>query len=924
MQSRLLLATIGFTLLTGCFSHLNQLPDGRHQCDWTDWAFCRRPYDPRSNAKCDPVMAAARQLTVIEDDLRRDGTITIKRPDVWGDRNLMSSLQEFDQLLAQRTEIFSETVQAYIARSDQAELSSSTGIGTSSEGPIPEADRAKAEELAVNARLTDLIKLLGNTQEQKMAAGVEPTELARQHATYIDVCQALRRRHVGDDTCRAAGYALYKFRIPVSVLPGRETSEGHAAVVSIRARLQVDDANLRYTFPKLVVADAVDLLAPIVRQIWNKKQEETKCTPPVCEAPKGEGSAPKYSRPPVDTPLTITDAVDVLGEPTVYSIKEFVKRQFAETSSNQDAPSELEIREAMFRILGQAYSIVEQENECGLTPLALGYCDRNCEQNCVHAAADDLQHGRRNENAQTQWQCQFRERWLMSETEAPTCYWPDACWAVALQAGILDINLKRIVKELQSRGSMSEADATAVDGIYFFPTAHVATGCSPASRYWQTIIKETFPLSVFAIDPQVEEQNVYDAFTRRRELQLALAYNVANSRFNLEEKLKFSRQLGLDQADIDLNRTAVGFSHGHDTFGWYFYPRVQAPPVESTNIGAVTRMIWSTGPTENYDIRHRKLEPGMRECEVLIAMPSFVSGVNFDVTANWECLTHPGVTKRSYEEMLAQGGRVEQLKMCMAGLCESECYRPGDVERLKSRASQIEAMLGMQTYCVPVPYEYEQSGHDLFDTGNAHLRPSAAGFYGLDCLGEVAGKCCDKASFFLTGKNFYPAGTHVIVGGLEGHSLGAMATQVRTTLKTDTGTAPDACKANASTPCENVAATAFVEVISRELLHVQVSGLNRCLSGADHFQVRVATPAGVSNAISIPFKPTTANTVPAAECVPLPAPSAAPVDCGESTSPANATGHSFMPSNGPSHSASQVQITSRSKVASRGNAMPRP
>ena len=50
---------------------------------------------------------------------------------------------------------------------------------------------------------------------------------------------------------------------------------------------------------------------------------------------------------------------------------------------------------------------------------------------------------------------------------------------------------------------------------------------------------------------------------------------------------------------------------------------------------------------------------------------------------------------------------------------------------VRSVASQIEAMLGMQTYCVPVPYEYEQSGQDLFDTGNAHLRPSVTGFYGL-------------------------------------------------------------------------------------------------------------------------------------------------------------------------------------------------
>ena len=62
-----------------------------------------------------------------------------------------------------------------------------------------------------------------------------------------------------------------------------------------------------------------------------------------------------------------------------------------------------------------------------------------------------------------------------------------------------------------------------------------------------------------------------------------------------------SRQLALDMAAIDLNRTTVAFGHDNDTFGWYFYPRIQSPPTEKSNIAATARLLWSGGPTEHYD-----------------------------------------------------------------------------------------------------------------------------------------------------------------------------------------------------------------------------------------------------------------------------------------------------------------------------------
>ena len=397
---------------------------------------------------------------------------------------------------------------------------------------------------------------------------------------------------------------------------------------------------------------------------------------------------------------------------------------------------------------------------------------------------------------------------------------------MALQAGITDANLKKILRELYEQNKLTEEDfqLSESDVVQFF---NPDQALDETIRLWRTMIEENFPVHVFALDPQVDEQNVYDAFNRRREMQLALAISVTRGRMALNQRLALSRQLALDISTIDLNRTVVAFSHDNDTFGWYFRPRVQAPPTESTNVGAFARTLWSTGPTECYDLRNRELEPGMRECEVLIVMPSFVTQVDFDVTTNWEKLARPGVTKRSYEEMIALGRRIHELRSGMCQVCDQDCFRPGDYERLMSRVEQLEKMLGMQTQTVNVPYEYEVSGTDLFDTGDVHLRPVLYDYYGLNFV--EAGSELD-AHVFLTGKNFHPSLTHVIVGGSESHTL------------------------------TSATATPEVEVINRGLLQVKIKKLNDKLSDDGQFTVRVGTPSGLSDPLIIKSKPAKSTT----------------------------------------------------------------
>ena len=875
----LILTTIVMTL-AGCNAWR---PPNAGYGDALDAFFGRRHPEPRKIVG-DDMLEFARELTRIEDDLRRDGTITVKTPDVWGDGNLVQSIQENDKQLLSALEEFDETLQAYIAHSDLGELQSVTSLSGALDGATAPTVEAPTSSIA-----SDFSQLIGARQDAPAASSeklsIEPTEKVRQHAAYLQVVQALRRRNMGDDNSRAAGYGLFLFRVPVSVLPGRSTDHGYSAVVNMRAQVRVNDAHLRYTLPRLAIADLVDALAPWMMANWkqptvdaqlesieNQLQEispaestkfaaeiedlrgqieqgdieevdiavatlngklrgQRKPTNRTSNAEentddgilsKGIVTYPMRTRSSLESPVAeiapplipiatrplpnsqrqnstpisgiSTGLYPNYGQTAVFRVLDYAREHFHDVSARQNQPKIDDLRAFLFEFFTQVHSALDKRGAY------------------THSADDGIPFATLAAEAAEKGQSDrdFRLDWRLAFGAEPSNHLEFIGWPLVKQMGLLDLNLKRILEELQLSGKIAPGTWEQAEGIFFFDR-NMSAETNPL---WRTIITESFPLHVFTLDPQVEEQNIYDAFARRRDLQLALAFGVATGKFNLEQRLRLSRTLALDQADIALNRTAVGFGHGEDTFGWYFHPRVQAPPVESSNLAALGRMIWSTGPTGRYDLRHRKLEPGIRECEVLIAMPTFVNEVTFDVTTNWEKVATPGETKRSYEEMVAQGGRIHRLKMCLRNIKNSECFRPGELERLLSRVDQLERMLSLQTHVVNIPFRQDQSGVDLFDRGDRFLRPEIHGYYGLEFVKEGI----EATHFFITGKNFHPTQTHVIVGGFEAHSVDGEAD---------------------------------VEVISRRLLKVKIGKLEAAHSLEEGFEVRVGTPSGMSNTFFI-------------------------------------------------------------------------
>ncbi len=258
----------------------------------------------------------------------------------------------------------------------------------------------------------------------------------------------------------------------------------------------------------------------------------------------------------------------------------------------------------------------------------------------------------------------------------------------------------------------------------------------------------------------VEQQNVLDAFSRRTELQLALAASVAAGNISIKNATSFARQLDLDLETVGLNRTAVGFGAGETTFGWMFYPRVQTPPSQS-NPRRIASLLYWNGPPPNYDLRTRQIEPGQHECIALMVTPNFIPSLRLSTVANWFDITgdcaHRELNNR---EMLEYSRKLQKARCALARICDSHEYRPSDLIHLEQRLKQLENLLPTQDFRVNLPDEGDLLGSELFDSNAATLGPTLLAWYGEH---PQEGK---DSSIFLLGRGFTVFETQVIAGGV--------------------------------------------------------------------------------------------------------------------------------------------------------------
>ncbi len=395
-----------------------------------------------------------------------------------------------------------------------------------------------------------------------------------------------------------------------------------------------------------------------------------------------------------------------------------------------------------------------------------------------------------------------------------------------LYGEILNGQIKSDMKVMAERKGLVMDEAELLDFDCFNPD-------DLAKSFFTDYVQAKWPIQVFSLDPAIDQQNEADSLSRRSDLQVALAQSVANGTTELNQALQYARKIEQEFATIGLNRTAVGFNAGATTFGWKFYPRFQTPPPQN-NPQRIGSLILNGAPSRRYDMAQRRIEPGPRECVALVVAPNFVPSLRMTTTTNWFDLTpnmHHGNEKISNADMIRLGRQITMARHAFQRLCDDGHYRPGDIERLQDRITQLENMLPTQTMDIQLPFEGDWYGMELFASDGARLAPKLFMWYGEPAspstvkvkrelgpdLKTVKATYEDGTirSVFLIGQGFSIAETKVIVGGVP-------------------------------VPSE------FVELMSRNILRIQIptDAASIKIEGEhprEVIDVHVATPNGVSN-----------------------------------------------------------------------------
>jgi len=256
-----------------------------------DW-----PWKDRRRGPETAVTQLAEQIDELERHIDTYGTIVAKSPDVWGQARLTKYRRDYETVMSDELKKFETRLNGAISRSDQAFLASALAMQAAVSGdaavrrvPGPNSTsttQTETEEVievpggvAASSLVDDenftrtavRTTTLSNFKLDAANIGLEPTVELDQLNRYLNHLNELRRINDGDDSADAPGYSLNLVRIPVSVLPGEETREGHGAEVTIIARPNLHDDLLPQTFRQLVINDLVDQLAfPIAKFLDSK------------------------------------------------------------------------------------------------------------------------------------------------------------------------------------------------------------------------------------------------------------------------------------------------------------------------------------------------------------------------------------------------------------------------------------------------------------------------------------------------------------------------------------------------------------------------------------------------------------------------------------------------------------------------------
>jgi hypothetical protein len=758
--------------------------------------------------KDDTVERLAAEIDWLKAHIDAYGSIVAQHPDVWGQNRLTRARSEYEEQMRAQLGAFQELSHASLRRSDQAFLGLALAL---SDTPVPAGRGTTTKPAEATASVTNLISNpVGGTPAETViartapfaataqpfatfgldnanAVSLEPTIHLDHLSRYLNHLSELRRINEGDDIADSPGYALNLVRIPVSITPGQHTQAGHGAEITVTADPQLGEELLPTTFRSLVLNDVVDMLAPgltfavnttAVRAALRSPTDAALTAAAVMQGMRSRSvSVPTAKLRRARMPLPPEQMADVIGQRQVMILLQSTYEALGADPANTPCIDYSQVRGFLGEELQAAYDFLAQErqqpvwaelpgwnlaelirsrrtNELELRRRAffesLG-CD---EALATESSAGDfpcdesLLHDSFSPAAAASCANQLLPRRLCRSTTAVLA------WAILVESALLNERLAEDMRESAAAKGSTVGTLHGCAGPFYGPNP------SPEARAaFNDYVRRRWPIRVFALDPVSAEQNVEEQYAQRREMQVAMAMAFASGRANSQALARYARRLETDLATVSLNKTAVGFAHGTDTFGWRFYPRMQSPPTRG-NLTTLTDTLCGT-PSTIRDLGSRRLEPGMRECTAIIVMPSFVPFVTFDVRTNWFSLTHPKATAQSMRQAMLLSRSVKSLQQTAAGLCNSsDAYRDGEMALLLRSIEQLDRTLPLQTMLAQIPHENTAGGFELFNTGITDLAPELIDWYGAQGVDPTG-----TTVLFLVGKGFSVHDTSVIAGG---------------------------------------------------------------------------------------------------------------------------------------------------------------
>jgi hypothetical protein len=645
---------------------------------------------------------------------------------------------------------------------------------------------------------------------------LEPTVYLDQMKRYIDHLHELRRMSDGDDTADAPGYSLNLVRIPVSVLPGHQTQQRYGAEITLTLRPHLHDELLPMTFRNLVVNDLIDQIGvPLTQtlndqqwqramtELWASIQELNKwsgngsdqdirqqfinriaesmdvnytCQPPgSATADPSQGlSSSRMNKAlahykeiqhrcqylavqsstrlrTANRPFPPSQIIDIYGAHGWAEIVCTAWQLFCADVPNKDVIHYPDVQNYLQEELGAAYAFLKAPES------------RPFWEFCTPDFANDV-HSRRLGALYTR-RCEFEKNAVAvasagSRAATNPGMTTALAWAILVDSTLLNQQLIEDMKQAPiARGGNFGPPACPPDRwpAYFLPDPG-----KPEREAFNEYVRCRWPLHVFALDPEADQENIADTYSSRREMQLAMSLAFVSGSLSAENMFRYARRLETDMETIAINNTAVGFSHGSETFGWRFFPRYQTPDTPG-NLKACLQDFFCGGPDRKALLRQRQLEPGIRECVAIVLMPSFVPYADLDASSNWFALDNPRRKLMNSKAAIRLGDQLKFIQnSAQMGASNVQCTRDGDLERLMRRADQLEARLPLQSMSVQVPYENTLGGFAMFSTGVTDLAPELFGWYGAPAINLDA-----PTTIFLIGNHFSVHQTRVLVGGQE-------------------------------------------------------------------------------------------------------------------------------------------------------------